>query len=34
VILPDLHGRWPDQPACDLPYARQPILSQIGRMKH
>jgi hypothetical protein len=34
VIIPDLQGRWPDQPGCDLPYARQPILSQIGRRKH
>lgn len=34
VIIPDLQGRWPDQPGCDLPYARQPVLSQIGRTKH
>jgi hypothetical protein len=34
VIIPDLQSRWPDQPGCDLPYARQPILSQIGRAKH
>jgi hypothetical protein len=34
VVIPDLQGRWPDQPGCDLPYARQPILSQIGRIKH
>ncbi|HEV8015209.1 MAG TPA: DUF4262 domain-containing protein [Stellaceae bacterium] len=34
VLVPDLQGRWPDTPGCDLPYRRQPILSQIGRTKH
>ena len=31
VIIPDPQGRWPDTPGCDLPYARQPILSKFGR---
>ena len=34
VLVPDLHGRWPDDPACDLPYRRQPILSKLGRTTH
>lgn len=34
VIIPDTQGRWPDQPGCDLPFARQPILSHIGRVVH
>jgi hypothetical protein len=34
VVLPDTQGRWPDQPGCDPPYARQPILSRIGRTRH
>jgi hypothetical protein len=31
VLLCDLQGRWPDTPGCDLPYAKQPILSKISR---
>jgi hypothetical protein len=34
VLLPDTKGRWPDTPGCDLPYARQPGLSKIGRTRH
>lgn len=30
VLLPDTKGRWPDTPGCDLPFARQPILSKLG----
>jgi hypothetical protein len=30
VLLPDTKGRWPDTPGCDLPYARQPVLSKIN----
>lgn len=26
VILPDPDGRWPEDPACALPFSRQPIL--------
>jgi len=31
VLLPDLQGRWPDTPGCDLPYAEQPVLSKFAR---
>lgn len=31
VLLPDTQGRWPDTPGCDLPYARQPVLSKLLR---
>ena len=31
VLLPDTHGRWPDTAGCDLPYARQPVLSKATR---
>ncbi len=34
VLLPDTKGRWPHTPGCDLPYARQPVLSKIGRAAH
>jgi hypothetical protein len=34
VLLPDPKGRWPDTPGCDLPYARQPVLSKMGRTRH
>lgn len=34
VILPDLQGRWPDTPGCDLPYVRQPVLSRLDRIPH
>jgi hypothetical protein len=30
ILLCDRQGRWPDTPGCDLPYARQPVLSKIG----
>jgi hypothetical protein len=33
VLLPDTKGRWPDTPGCDLPYARQPVLSKMSRMR-
>lgn len=34
VLLPDTQGRWPDTPGCDVPYARQPVLSKVGRATH
>jgi len=34
VLLPDTNGRWPDTPGCDLPYARQPVLSKTRRRDH
>lgn len=26
VLIPDQDGRWPDDPACKLPYSLQPLL--------
>jgi len=34
VLVPDTQGRWPDTPGCDMPFARQPVLSKIGRTAH
>lgn len=34
VLLPDTKGRWPDTPGCDLPYARQPVLSMLVGARH
>ena len=34
VLVPDTQGRWPDTPGCEMPYARQPVLSKIGRTEH
>jgi len=34
VLLPDTLGRCPDTPGCDLPYARQPVLSKPVRARH
>ena len=34
VVAPDTQGRWPETPGCEVPFARQPILSRIGRTAH
>jgi hypothetical protein len=34
VLLPDSQGRWPDTPGCDVAYARQRVLSKVGRSTH
>lgn len=33
ILLCDKHGRWPDNPNCEEPYSRQPLLDAISQQR-